>query len=128
MDYSTQIIMIIFTAIIMATLIVGVILLAVGIHHIKTTLRDRNEMLLQTNRPYLVCQKNGEQLYIKNLGNMLAQIDSLTASDGTDFSYLGQQYIASGQTFTYKIDKAAKFTLELRYHGQLEEYSETFEI
>lgn len=128
MDYATQIVLIIFGAIIMATLIVGVILIALGIHHIKTTLRDRNDIMLQTNRPYLVFQKTGNHLYLKNLGNMLAQIDSITASDETDFSYLNDQYIASGQTFTYNIEETSKMTLEIHYHGQIEEYSEKFDI
>ncbi len=128
MNTSTQVFSIVITSVIAATLIVGVILISIALFRIKAALKKRNLLFEQTNRPYIICQKSGNQLFIKNLGNMLGQIDEIQTNLNHDFTYLNKSYISAGQTFTYNIEETDNLIINLSYHGQNSRYADKFDL
>jgi len=128
MNDSTQVFFIIISSIIAATLIVGVILLSICLFRIKAALKNRNKLIVQTSRPYFVCQKHGNQLVIQNLGTTWGQIDNSQTDSEHDFSFLNQSYLLAGQSFTYNIVETDQFKIDLTYHGLIDTYTESFQI
>jgi len=128
MDLSIQIALIVLVAVIVITLIVGVILSTIGIFKLRGTVKTRNRILLQSTRPYIICQKNKHHLEIRNVGKTPAKIDDITTISKVDLNYLKNRTVFSGQTFIYAIEESEKFSITIKYHDEVNHYSDNFTL
>jgi len=126
MKPATQMIFNITSITLTVAVIAGVVLMAIALFRIAHALKLRNQMLQQASRPYLWCQKNHQQLEIRNNSQIPATIDNIDSS--SDFSQLNGKVIAAGQAFFYNLDGINELSLTINYHDQLHNYSDHFDI
>jgi len=126
MNPATQMIFNITNITITVTLIAGVVLMAITLFRIAHALNLRNQMLQQATRPYLFCQRNHQQLEIRNNGQIPITIDHLDSV--IDLSPLTGQVLAAGQSFFYNIAGTTELSLTISYHDQINNYSDHFEL
>lgn len=128
MDEYTQIILVITSIIISICLILGIVFMATGLHKIKNELKKRNEMMTKFNRPYLVWQRSGTKIEIRNLSGLPAVINSVQTDNQLDLSYLNNKIILGGQYFSYSITETKHFNVTTNYHYQDQQYSDESNI
>ncbi|ALB29019.1 hypothetical protein [Companilactobacillus heilongjiangensis] len=126
MSFTSQMIFNITIIFITVTLIIGVILGGIALFRIAGALKLRNRMLQQATRPYLICQRNRQQLLIKNLGPVPVTIDEIESD--FDLSSLNQQVIYANQSFYYNLTKPDKLAISVRYHDEIHDYQADFNL
>ncbi|WP_338232329.1 hypothetical protein [Companilactobacillus muriivasis] len=126
MSFTSQMIFNITIIFITVTLIVGVILGGIALFRIAGALKLRNQMLQQATRPYLICQRNRQQLLIKNLGPVPVTIDEIESD--LDLSNLNQQVIYANQSFYYNLTEPDKLTISVKYHDEIHVYQADFNL
>jgi len=126
MSFTSQMIFNITIIFITVTLIVGVILGGIALFRIAGALKLRNRMLQQATRPYLICQRNRQQLMIKNLGPVPVTIDEIESD--FDLSNLNQQVIYANQSFYYNLTKSDKLAISVKYHDEIHDYQADFNL
>ncbi|KRO00821.1 hypothetical protein [Companilactobacillus kimchiensis] len=126
MNFSTELIFDITIIMITATLIAGVVLGSIALFRILATLKLRNKMLQQATRPYIFCQRNHQQLEIRNNGQVPIKIDAFDSQ--IDLTTLIGKVLPAGQTFLYRIDESSQFTITVKYHDQITNYTDSFNI
>jgi len=126
MNTATQMIFNITSITITVTLLAGVVLMAITLFRIAHALNLRNQMLQQATRPYLFCQRDHQQLEIRNNGQVPITLDQIDSK--ADFSPLAGHVLAAGQSFFYSIEETATLELTISYHDQIHNYSDHFEL
>jgi len=126
MNFSTELIFDITIIMITATLIAGVVLGSIALFRILAALKLRNKMLQQATRPYIFCQRNHQQLEIRNNGQVPIKIDAFDSQ--IDLTTLIGKVLPAGQTFLYRIDESSQFTITVKYHDQITNYTDSFNI
>lgn len=126
MNTTSQMIFNITSITIAITLIVGVILGAITLFRIAHALKLRNQMLQQATKPYLLFQRNRQQLTIKNLGGVPVTIDKIASS--FDLSNLEQQVIYPNQSFFFNLTETDKLSLTIDYHDDINDYQAKFTV
>lgn len=126
MNFSTQLIFDITSIATTVTLVVGVILIAIALFRIAHTLKLRNQMLQQATRPLIYCQRNDKQLLIQNIGSTPATIDQIDSE--LDLSHLVGQIIPSNQQFFYNMTNQQPLHIVIKYHDQLSEFQNEFDL
>ncbi|MFC6177184.1 hypothetical protein ACFQAV_10045 [Companilactobacillus huachuanensis] len=126
MSFTSQMIFNITIIFITVTLVVGVILSGIALFRIAGALKLRNRMLRQATRPYLICQRNHQQLMIKNLGPVSVTIDEIESD--FDLTSLNQQLIYANQSLYYNLTKPDKLTLSVKYHDEIDNYQADFNL
>jgi len=126
MSFTSQMIFNITIIFITVALIVGVILGGIALFRIAGALKLRNRMLQQATRPYLICQRNRQQLMIKNLGPVPVTIDEIESD--FDLSNLNQQVIYANQSFYYNLTKSDKLAISVKYHDEIHDYQADFNL
>lgn len=128
MNSATQILLVIASFILAISVLVGLILISTSLFQIKGLLKTKNKLLIQTNRPYVICRRiNKQTVEIRNVGNTPATIDNIQ-SDNLDLSYLNQKDIFAGQFFTYPIDQNQDLNISISYHDQINQFRDKFSI
>lgn len=126
MRTTSQMIFNITSIAIAVALIVGVVLGSIALFRIAHALKLRNQMLQQATKPYLFCQRNRQQLMIKNLGSIPVTIDKIESS--FDLSNMEQQIIYPNQSFYFNLTESDKLTLTVNYHDDINDYQANFNI
>lgn len=128
MSSATQILLVIASFITALSILVGLILISTSLLQIKGLLKTKNQLLVQTNRPYIICRRiNKQTLEIRNVGNSPVAIDNIQGNN-LDFSYLNGKNIFAGQFFTFPIAENQDLAISMNYHDQINHFSEEFNI
>lgn len=128
MNSATQVLLVIASFILALSVLVGLILISTSLFQIKGLMKTKNKLLLQKNRPYVICRRiNKQTIEIRNVGNSPATIDEIQ-SDTVDFSYLNQRNIFSGQFFNYPIAENKDAHIFVKYHDQISHFGEKFTV
>ncbi|WP_119326130.1 hypothetical protein [Companilactobacillus musae] len=125
MSTTTQMIFNITIIFITVTLIVGVILISIALFRIIHALKYRNQMLKQVSRPYLTCHINHQQLEIHNISQIPIVIDE---TQNINLNQIIGQTLPGGQSFYYPIENKPQSAISIKYHDQIDTYTQQFKL
>ncbi|MFC6322392.1 hypothetical protein [Companilactobacillus baiquanensis] len=103
------------------TIIVGTILITTNLFRISKSLKKHNELIQNSERPYLNCTLSKKHLIIKNSGNSQAEIDSIVI-DENELPDLPSISINPKEIYSLKIESVKK--ISIKYHTDHGEYQD----
>jgi len=107
-------------------IVAGVVLGTIALFRIAHALKLRNRILQQTTRPYLVFQRNQQQLRLKNFGSIPVTIDQIESD--FDFSNMLQQKVYGDQAYYFNLTNPDTLTISIKYHDDRNDYQDNFTL